>query len=678
MIRIREWRERLFAWQDVTRNRWILSFAFILCGVALLGPLCWSSYNYSKLRWRIASVLSEANIAEKNPIAVQLIERGSVTIDGVEIGSERIRTVADQMFDRNGVIAEADYVSSFIASSVSPGWAPVTIIERPWIVAGISLGFIAFILLAVWVGMGIQFMIVLLLSGGLMALFWVLSNLQLMVAVAGIGLLIFAFILLIRIALISLSSPRQIMAVAHTLLIEALRLRISIGFIGALLIILPLIPLWIDQREPLRYQIQTFISRGTGLVFVIAACLTLFLSCATVSFEIRDRQIWNVLTKPISRFQYMSGKILGLSVLNGIVLIVGGVAVFCYVQLLSTRAPADLQDASAVQNQVLVARATERPAYKLMDVEKLRDIVNSTIENDSLLKQAILDGIKSEVDVAREIRSTKTTEFMAAQRTIEPGKSRSFEFTGLQNARQSASQPTLRYVFHISQDSSHDLFPVLISFGDSPAFQVNYVPVQRNVVVIPIEAIREDGTLRVTLLNGGITSDGQIYPSPWSMNFDADGLEVLHRVGGFEANYFRAMLIDWVKLIFIASLGVAAASVLSFPVAVLLSVTIFIAASISPFLALALENYAISPDSNILIQISQFFIEKVVGAVQWSLAPFAAAGSSTDLIDGRAITWTKVMSCIGQIGILWSFAVFMLGFLAFRKKEIAIYSGGDS
>ena len=198
------------------------------------------------------------------------------------------------------------------------------------------------------------------------------------------------------------------------------------------------------------------------------------------------------------------------------------------------------------------------------------------------------------------------------------------------------------------------------------------------MVVIPIEAIREDGTLRVTLLNGGITSDGQIYPSPWSMNFDADGLEVLHRVGGFEANYFRAMLIDWVKLIFIASLGVAAASVLSFPVAVLLSVTIFIAASISPFLALALENYAISPDSNILIQISQFFIEKVVGAVQWSLAPFAAAGSSTDLIDGRAITWTKVMSCIGQIGILWSFAVFMLGFLAFRKKEIAIYSGGDS
>ncbi len=678
MIRFREWRERLSAWQEVTRNRWILSFAFVLCGVALFGPLCWSSYNYSNLRWRIATALSEANIAEKNPIAVQLIERGTITVDGVEIGSERIRTVADQMFNREGKIEEPDYASSFIASAVSPGWAPVTIIERPWIVSGISLGFIAFVLVAVWVGMGIQFIIVVLLSAGLMALFWTMSNLQLMVAVAGIGLLIFAFILLIRIALILLASPRRIMAVAHTLLIEAQRLRISIGFIGALLIILPLIPVWIDQREPLRYQIQTFISRGTGLVFVIAACLTLFLSCATVSFEIRDRQIWNILTKPISRFQYMGGKILGLAVLNGIVLIVGGFAVFGYVQLLSTRAAADLQDAAAVQNQVLVARATERPAYKLLDAEKLRDIINTTIENDSLLKQEISDGVKSEVDVSREIRSAKMTEFMSAQRTIEPGKSRSFEFSGLQNARQSASQPTLRYVFHIGQDSSHDLFPVLISFGDSPAFQVNYVPVQRNVVVIPIEAIREDGSLTVTLLNGGITRDGQIYPSPWSLNFDADGLEVLHRVGGFEANFFRAMLIDWVKLIFIAVLGVAAASVLSFPVAVLLTVSIFFAASISPFLAMALENYSISPDSNIFVQIFQFFIEKVVGAIQWSLAPFAAAGSAADLIDGRAITWGKVMISIWQIGILWSFGVFMLGFVVFRKKEIAIYSGGDS
>lgn len=136
-------------------------------------------------------------------------------------------------------------------------------------------------------------------------------------------------------------------------------------------------------------------------------------------------------------------------------------------------------------------------------------------------------------------------------------------------------------------------------------------------------------------------------------------------------------MIDWGKLIFIAALGVAAASVLSFPVAVLLAFTIFIAASISPFLAVSLENYTVSPDANFFLQLFQYMIRIVVGGVQWFLAPFAAAGSSADLVDGRVISWKSVLVSVGQIGIGWTFIVFSLGFVAFRKKEIAIYSGGD-
>ncbi len=677
MIRIRERRERLSAWQEKTRSRWILTLLFLLCGVGLFGPLCWSSYQYSQLRVRIAAVLLEANIAERNPIAMQLIERGTVTVDGVEIGGTRVQSVADQMFSRDGRIGEPDYASSFIAASVSPGWAPVNIIERPWVVAAISLGLIGLTILSVWVGMAIELVLVALATGGAMTLFWFTSQLDWIVAVAGIGFLIFAFLLLMRVALVLLSAPQQVFGVAHTLLLESLRQRISIGFIGGLLVVLPLIPLWIDRREPLRYQVQTFIARGTGLVFVVAACLTLFLSCATVAFEIRDRQIWNVLTKPVSRFQYLIGKILGLSVLNGIVLIVGSFAVFVYVQLMSTRSATDIQDAAAVQNQVLVAREMERPTYIPMDQEKLREIVNSSIENDSILRGEIAAGTKSEVDVARDIRMTKTSEFMTAQRTIEAGKSRTFEFSGLEEARRSVAQPVLRYAFHIGRDSSHDLFPVLLYFGDLPPIQVNYVPVQRNVVAIPVEAIRADGTLSVKILNGGIARDGQIYPAEWSMNFEGDGLEVLHRVGGFEANFFRAILIDWGKLIFIAALGVAAASVLSFPVAVLLAVTIFVAASISPFLAMALENYTVSPDAGIAVQIFQYFIRMVVGFVQWALSPFAEVGSSANLVDGRVISWRVVFGSMALVGVAWSLVVFSLGLLCFNKKEIAIYSGGD-
>ena len=56
----------------------------------------------------------------------------------------------------------------------------------------------------------------------------------------------------------------------------------------------------VDPDAPLRYRVQTFISRSMGLSFVFAACMTLFLACGTVAFEIRDRQIWQVVSKPNS------------------------------------------------------------------------------------------------------------------------------------------------------------------------------------------------------------------------------------------------------------------------------------------------------------------------------------------------------------------------------------------
>ena len=676
MILILELVRRLSIWQESNRNRFILSVVFIVCGASILAPLCWSAYKYAELRKQIATVISEANIAEKNPISMQLIERGTVTVNGLEIGGPRIQSVATDLFAADGKIEQVVPVSSFIASTVAPRWAPVAIIERPEAIVLSSITIISLCVLAVWVGMGIQLALIALLTVSFMMLFWWSSQFDFVVGVAGIGFLIFLFLLLMRITLVLLGSSLSLFGIAHTLLLEALRNRIPISFIGVLLVVLPLLPIWIDRREPLRYQIQTYLSRGMSLTFVVAAGLTLFLSCATVAFEIRDRQIWNVLTKPVSHFQYLAGKLFGLSILNGIILLVGGLAVFLNLQLMTTRSAIDRQDLAAVQDQVLVAREVARPAYTEIDLGQLRDGVINEIEKDSLLRQEIADGIRSEVDIAREIRTRKTTEFMSAQRTIQPGKSRTYEFSGLSAAKQAGAQPVLRYSFHIGNDSSHDTFPVLFSFGENQPMQVNYVPVQRNVVSIPIDAIGDDGKLTLKILNGGLSRDGQLYFPESSINFDASGLEILHRVGGFEANLFRAILIDFGKLTFISAFGVAAASVLSFPVAVLLTVSVFLAGSLSSFIALSLATYYSSSDANYFILVFEFVIRTIVGFVYWMLAPFGNASSSADLVDGRAILWSAVIRSIAQVGLLWSLIVFGIGVIAFKRKEIAIYSGG--
>jgi ABC-type transport system involved in multi-copper enzyme maturation permease subunit len=474
-----------------------------------------------------------------------------------------------------------------------------------------------------------------------------------------------------------LSPAGAITGVAHTLLLEAIRQRISLACICGLLVLLPLLPLFISSRDPLRYQVQTFIARGTGLVFLVAAFLTLLLACATVAFEIRDRQIWSVLTKPVTRFQYLIGKWLGLAVLDAVILLIGGVAVLVQVSLLSARQAGSVEDAAALNSQVLVARASERPAYKSIDPIELRDSVNREIENDSVLRGEIEAGAKSESDVVRQLRVQRITEFSTAQRTIAAGASRSYSFSGLLEARKAGISPMLRYCFHSGPDSSHEVYPVSFLFGELPPELVEYVPVVRNVIAIPVEAIADDGTLKVTIVNGAMMPAGRVMPAPWSMNFDADGLEVLHRVGGFEGNFLRAMLVDWGKLLFIAALGVSAAGILSFPVAVLVAVTIFVIGSMAPFLEVAVEQFAVPIDAPWFMQVFEAFIHGFVGGVQWLLAPFASVGSSTDLVDGRVIPWGSVLRAVGLIGLLWSALAFTIGGLAFSRKEIAIYSGGE-
>ncbi|MDA0214806.1 MAG: hypothetical protein O2875_05525, partial [Planctomycetota bacterium] len=184
MIQIRQWHERLQVWQSAPKNRVILTVLFVLCSLASFGPLCWSSYKYAELCSKISAVLSEANIEERNQVAMQLMERGTVTVEGVEIGGPRVQVVADQMFARGGLIFDLDFTSSFIASSVSPGWAPANIIERPFLVAGIAFVAMSLAVLAVWLGNAIALVTLILLTGGLMGIFWSTSQLDLVLASA--------------------------------------------------------------------------------------------------------------------------------------------------------------------------------------------------------------------------------------------------------------------------------------------------------------------------------------------------------------------------------------------------------------------------------------------------------------------------------------------------------------
>ena len=161
------------------------------------------------------------------------------------------------------------------------------------------------------------------------------------------------------------------------------------------------------------------------------------------------------------------------------------------------------------------------------------------------------------------------------------------------------------------------------------------------------------------------------YPGRSTMMFDPDGVELLYKVSDFEPNFFRALLVNLVKLSFLAMLGVCASTVLSFPVALLLGFAIFIIGALTPFLSIAVDHYA--PDS--AARVDQWVIRSIAVSAEWLLGAFGKVNPNGNLVEGKLVSWQLLLRTFFMLGIVWSGLTFLIGYLSFRRKELAIYSG---
>ena len=81
-------------------------------------------------------------------------------------------------------------------------------------------------------------------------------------------------------------------------------------------------------------------------------------------------------------------------------------------------------------------------------------------------------------------------------------------------------------------------------------------------IAVPANAVA-DGYLGVVFENTPLNDTVVIFPIE-------DGLEILYKADSFGANFIRATLLIFMRLVFLAALGISVATWLSFPVAILL------------------------------------------------------------------------------------------------------------
>jgi len=147
----------------------------------------------------------------------------------------------------------------------------------------------------------------------------------------------------------------------------------------------------------------------------------------------------------------------------------------------------------------------------------------------------------------------------------------------------------------------------------------------------------------------------------------------------------------WVRLAFLAMLGLAAGSFLGFPVASLLCLLVYVAASSSGFINESLSSYAaVSGETH---SVGQWVavplrvagqlgagevgeaVKTVIGSVGGlfmllipSLSTYDAVNNIT---DGRLVPPRVVGEAVLWVGVIWTGVVAAIGWWIFRNRELA-------
>ena len=112
----------------------------------------------------------------------------------------------------------------------------------------------------------------------------------------------------------------SIWAVATNTIKQALRLKIAAVFIILLIVLLPVMGISTTGDYTLKGRLQTFVSYSLSLTNLLLCMLATIVSIYTVTNDIKQRQIYTVVTKPIRRYQLLLGKLLGVILINAALL----------------------------------------------------------------------------------------------------------------------------------------------------------------------------------------------------------------------------------------------------------------------------------------------------------------------------------------------------------------------
>jgi ABC-type transport system involved in multi-copper enzyme maturation permease subunit len=467
---------------------------------------------------------------------------------------------------------------------------------------------------------------------------------------------------------------QRILAIAFLTLRAAVRYRLVL-LLGCLLLAgVVALPMLIKDDGTARGLTQILLTYNLALITTSLGLSTLWLACGTLASEIEECQMQMVAVKPVARWQIWLGKWLGIMILNFLLLALSGGAVFGLMKWRSGH----LTDTQRriLENEVLVARAGVK--------EKSNDI-------EPLVQQIYQEKLKAapltESD-RKLLRAQIREQVKASDQIVMPRYMRRWKID-MGDLKDSLKDQKLfiRTKFLVANDPELEANPRTyatvwrVGVPESGKVRQRELKLAANTFHefdVPANMWDDKGVLTIECDNM-TGADGVSAETNLLFLLD-NGLEVLYREAGFGVNYFRGICIIFCWLALLASIGLAASSFLSFPVAAFVSLGLLIVGMSTGTLKQVVEEGGISGVNHDTGRIDN---PKLIDRI--SVPLFTAAAKMLNLVQGfspidnlstgRSITWGQLGRAVGQIVFMMGGLIALFGMAMFSRRELATSQG---
>jgi hypothetical protein len=505
----------------------------------------------------------------------------------------------------------------------------------------------------------------------------------------------------------AITVSKQIWTVARHTITQALRMKIVLVIVAFLAVLLLAMPFLLEADQTRVGQVRMVITYSLYLIAFLMAVMTLFLSVAVLWNEIKGRQILILDPKPMARMTLLTGKWLGVMLINAGLLAVLLTLTYLLIHFYLGRRRPDESDYSwdSFRTQIFYATSVKRPPQPDDLDERVEAAVQKKIENDQIPPGHSVEWVRKQT----------RAQILKGAWQVGPGDSMTWTIRGVPKPKGAEwIQVRFRHYALVKRDRPKIMGRFVINPEGSPVVYVpprpkseqDYQRMRRadtdliglggelyrlwkankssrvpHTFSVPSSVVEEgpnphssaDNTVTIQYYN--VDPYGTVAHIPYW-----EGVEVHYRVCGLAANMARGGWVVLCQLGIVAAFGLFFATFLGYPVAVLATVTVYIVSQLQVFISshiigkLYIFGAADQPPWARLEQgdvLTRSMLSTICRVVFPNIYP---ANLVEHVILGRVIATPMLFGAFVDLVIIRATVVGLLAWWIFRRRQLAIFS----